>query len=389
MKYKRINKCTICNKKINHKNKIVFNKFPITEIFVNKPSQKKINYKQQINFCNNCNHISLGYQYDPSNFYNENYLNSSQSYSNQFSNNFFLDFIKKNLKKNKNNVIEIGANDLFLLEKFKKYSSKAIAIDPCITPNKKFKFIKCIKKFAENVDLSEINFKPDIILCSQTLEHIENPVKFLADTIKFGDANTKYFFQFPSCESLIDRYAFDQLHHQHFNLFSLNSIQKILSKNNLTLIDYDFNEHHYGSLMIYFKSNKKNKIIKTYKNEISLKERYNIYKKFIDNIISIIKKYKSRKFKVYAVGAGLMTPVLNYQLNGLLNLVDNILDDDKNKINKYFPNINSKIKSLKKTNLNNSVAIISSTASSITTRKLISIVEKKNAKIIIVPTLSY
>ena len=141
--------------------------------------------------------------------------------------------------------------------------------------------------------------------------------------------------------------------------------------------------------MIYFKSNKKNKIIKTYKNEISLKERYNIYKKFIDNIISIIKKYKSRKFKVYAVGAGLMTPVLNYQLNGLLNLVDNILDDDKNKINKYFPNINSKIKSLKKTNLNNSVVIISSTASSITTRKLISIVEKKNAKIIIVPTLSY
>ena len=66
---------------------MVFNKFPIT-IILNKPSQK-INYKQQINFCNDCNHISLGYQYHPSNFYNENYLNSSQSYSNQFSNNFF------------------------------------------------------------------------------------------------------------------------------------------------------------------------------------------------------------------------------------------------------------------------------------------------------------
>ena len=276
-----------------------------------------------------------------------------------------------------------------MLEQFKNFSSKAIAIDPCITPNKKFKFIKCIKKFAENVDINEINFKPDIVLCSQTLEHIENPEKFLANTIKFGNNNTKYFFQFPSCESLIDRYAFDQLHHQHFNLFSLNSIQKILSKNNLMLIDYDFNEHHYGSLMIYFKVKKKIKKIKTKKSYVSLDQRYNFYKKFIENTINIVKQYKSRKYKIYAVGAGLMTPVLNYQLNGLLNLVDNILDDDKNKINKYFPNIKAKIKSLKKTNLKNAVAIISSTASTITTRKLISIVEKKNAKIIVVPTLSY
>ena len=389
MKYKRINKCTICNKKISSNNKIFFKKFPITEIFVNKPSQKNINFRQQINFCNDCNHISLGYQYDPSNFYNENYLNSSQSYSNKFSNSFFLKFIKKNLNMNKIKVIEIGANDLYLLEQFKKYSSKAIAIDPCVTPNEKFKFIKCIKKFAENVNLSEISFKPDVVLCSQTLEHTENPEKFIASTIKFGNNNTKYFFQFPSCESLIDRYAFDQLHHQHFNLFSLNSIQKILTRNNLTLIDYDFNEFHYGSLMIYFKVNKKTKKIKTQKSNVLLAQRYNVYKKFIENTISIVKRYKSRKYKIYAVGAGLMTPVLNFQLNGLFNMVDNILDDDKNKINKYFPNINAKIKSLKKTKLNNAVAIISSTASSITTRKLISIVEKKNAKIIVVPTLSY
>ena len=88
------------------------------------------------------------------------------------------------------------------------------------------------------------------------------------------------------------------------------------------------------------------------------------------------------------MGAKLNDSCSKLSIDSLLNLVDNILDDDKNKINKYFPNIKSKIKSLKKTNLNNSVAIISSTASSITTRKLISIVEK-NAKIIIVPSLSY
>ena len=84
-----------------------------------------------------------------------------------------------------------------------------------------------------------------------------------------------------------------------------------------------------------------------------------------------------------------MTPILNYQLKGVLDLTDNILDDDKRKFNKYFPNIKSKIKSLKRTNLTDAVVIIASTASSITTRKLISIVDNKKAKIIIVPTLSF
>ena len=84
-----------------------------------------------------------------------------------------------------------------------------------------------------------------------------------------------------------------------------------------------------------------------------------------------------------------MLPILNYQLDNLFNETDNILDDDKRKINKYFPNINSKIKSLKKANLKNAIIIISSTASSLSTRKLISIAEKKGAKIIIVPSLTY
>ena len=44
-------------------------------------------------------------------------------------------------------------------------------------------------------------------------------------------------------------------------LLKTNSIQKILSKINLSIIDYAFNEKHYGSLMIYFKFGKKtNKI---------------------------------------------------------------------------------------------------------------------------------
>ena len=42
MKYKRLNSCTICNKKITSNNKLIFEKFPVTEIFVNKPLKKRL-----------------------------------------------------------------------------------------------------------------------------------------------------------------------------------------------------------------------------------------------------------------------------------------------------------------------------------------------------------
>ena len=102
MKYKTLNNCTICNEKILKKNKLILNDLPITEIFCIKPNSKKnINFKQKIKFCNKCNHLSLAYQYNTSNFYNDAYLNYSHSFSNQYSNNIFLQFVKKHLHKKK------------------------------------------------------------------------------------------------------------------------------------------------------------------------------------------------------------------------------------------------------------------------------------------------
>ncbi len=390
MKYKIINKCTVCKKKILRKNKLLLKNLPITEVFFSKPkSNKKINFNQKLQYCEECNHLSLAYQYDVLNFYNDSYLNSSNSFSNQYSNDFFLKFIKKHIEKKKYNIIEIGANDLYLLKKFQKNCAQIVAIDPCIKENKTIKNITYKKQFIEKIKRHEIKFIPDLVFCNQTLEHIENPIDSLYHISKFGNKNTKYFFQFPSCESIIGRNAFDQIHHQHLNYFSLNSISKILKKFGLSIIDHDINELHYGSLMIYFKISKSNKKNKFLKNKINLNKKYQKYQKYIENIIDIVKEYKKRNHKVYAIGASLMTPILDYHLNGLIKLSDNILDDDKEKINKYFPNIRSKIKSLKNTDLTNAVVIISATASSITTRKLVSIVENKKSKIIIVPSLSF
>ena len=84
-----------------------------------------------------------------------------------------------------------------------------------------------------------------------------------------------------------------------------------------------------------------------------------------------------------------MSPLINYHMNGIFNKSKNILDDDKSKLGKYFGDINSKIVKLSKTNLKNSVCLVSPVASSIITRKLVGVLYSKEADTIIIPKITY
>ena len=199
MKFKLKKKCNICNKDFLAKNSINLPKLPTTEIYLKSPEyKKKIYYDQKIKYCKNCHHLQLENQYDTSFFYNQNYLTSStNSFSGRYTNDIFFEFIKKNINPNKKyKILEVGANDLYLIKKIGKMIDIACTIDPCIKKDKKLKRIKYIKKFLEKTSRSEIGFIPDIVICSHTLEHIEDPKKFLDIITNLGDRKTKYFFNF-------------------------------------------------------------------------------------------------------------------------------------------------------------------------------------------------
>ena len=185
------------------------------------------------------------------------------------------------------------------------------------------------------------------------------------------------------------------MNNQHLNYFSIKSFSKLLEKCDGRIIDYDYNELHYGALMVFFttKSSKIKtiKIIKLKKKIINynLVQSYQNFKAHLKTHKNLINKYLSSNKKFYVIGAGLMLPILDYHLDGLINKAVAILDDDPNKINKYFENINTKIISLKNTDLRKSICLVAPVASAITTRKLISVLKQKEAEIILVPTLTF
>ncbi len=399
MKFKLNKKCVCCNKiPLKKKNLISLKKLPITDIFVKKYNSLKKNFlDQSIFFCNKCEHMFLGNHIAPEHIYNQDYgLTSSKTYSSVQANEDFFNFINSNLGKSKiKKIVEVGSNDLYLLKKFYKSNRDLTGIDPVVKKDKQFKKINVIKKFFNNVDGKKIGKDTDLIICGHTLEHVENPDIFIKKVLSISGKNTKIFFQFPSLESLISNMSFDQIHHQHLNYFSLNSFNKILKKYGGKVINYDFNEFHYGALMIYFTLNSsKNKTKKkiNFLPKINSNQVLNAYSNFKDHLKSqekTIRNYLVRKRKFYVVAAGALLPILNYHMNGVINKANGILDDDLKKVGKYFPNISTKIIKMKSTNLKGSVCLIGSVHSHITTRKIISILIKKRAEIILLPTITF
>ena len=401
MKIKFNNQC-ICKKKIvsNSKNSIFFKNLPITEIFTNKyKKSKKFALDQRIIFCNRCQHMSLTRFIDPNLIYNRDYITSSTgSFSARYSNDIFYNFISKNLNNEKkySKIVEIGTNDLYLLKKFSKKAKKFVGIDPVVKTNdKSLKNFCPLKSFFTDLDNESIGYKNDIIVCGHTLEHVEDPELFIKKTISLANNKTRIFFQFPSAESLINNCSFDQIHHQHLNYFSIKSFKKLLDKCGGKIIDYEYHELHYGVLMVFFtlKSSKiktkKKLVIKRKITPQSFIQSYENFKLHLLSYKKLIKNYIFMKKNFYVVGAGLMLPIVNYHLGGLLSKAESVLDDDISKQNKYFPNIDAKITSLKKANLKRAVCLIATISSAIVTRKLATILEKKQAEIVLIPTLTF
>ena len=184
-------------------------------------------------------------------------------------------------------------------------------------------------------------------------------------------------------------------HHQHLNYFSIKSFEKILSRCGGKIINYQYNNLHYGTLMVYItlKKSKQKQIKKLNKIKNITQDNFiNSYLNFKSNLLSkkkIINSFLDGNKKFYVVGAAPLLPLINYHMDNIVNKAYAILDDDKKKIGKYFSGIKPKIKSLEKTDLRNSVCRVGPVSSAITMRKIVAILTKKKAEFVLVPTLTF
>jgi hypothetical protein len=342
IKIKINEKCPVCHFKIPQIIKLP--KFPITEFNINykKKIDKKFYKDQAYLYCENCCHLTLKNLFDSKYIYSNYYMTSSKSFgATQCLKNFYK-FIQKDIHSNKSSIIDIGGNDSTFLKFFK--NKLRVNIDPNASTNDKKIII--YREYFDNISFAKFKTSyQNIYVSSHTLEHLENPIKLLENLSEILSDQDLIFLQIPCMEEFILKSRFDQTCHQHINLFSLYSLNKVLEKINLFINCYEYDETHFGTLRVKIsKKNNNTKIKKIRIGKSLIKDNFRDFRNYYAFLDGQMKKYVINNLQGY--GAGILTPVLAYFLPCLKNL-KYIFDDNNSKYNLKYITMNPVIKNIK------------------------------------------
>ena len=321
-------------------------------------------YPLRVLICNNCFLLQtedFAYYKD---LFNTNYpyFSSTSSSWIEHASKYVKDIIKKfNINKN-SLVLEIAANDGYLLQFFNQAKIPNFGIEPTISTAKvaKSKGLEIIEEFFCSklaIDILNNKGKIDLIIANNVLAHVPNINDFLNGIKILLKNDGLATFEFPYLLNLIDEIQFDTIYHEHFSYFSMTTIKYIFNKNGLIIFHIEKIPTHGGSIRV-FAQNKvgKQKIEMSVINLINEEKKRNIlslkfYNKFQskvnkvkNNFLSFLIEKKNCGKTIFGYGAAAKgNTLLNY--SGIKSdLIQYVIDRNVHKQNMFLPGSRIEIK---------------------------------------------
>jgi hypothetical protein len=153
-------------------------------------------------------------------------------------------------------VIEVAANDGYLLQYFKQRNVPCLGIEPTAsTANEaRRKGIEIVEEFFGeelSTKLKKENKSADLMIAKNVLAHvpfINDFVKGFSILLKDNGVAT---FEFPHLDNLISHSQFDTIYHEHFSYLSFVAVKAICETNGLKIFDVQKIKTHGGSLRVF------------------------------------------------------------------------------------------------------------------------------------------
>jgi SAM-dependent methyltransferase len=280
--------------------------------------------------------------------YSSTWLDHAKKYVNLVISKFNLD--------SSSNVIEVAANDGYLLQYFKSKNISCFGIEPTSGPASvaREKGIEVIEDFfgasLANLLTSE-GRSADLILANNVLAHVPDINDFVKGFSILLKPQGVATFEFPHLLNLIKFNQFDTIYHEHYSYFSFIAVQSIFNFNGLSIFEVQELTTHGGSLRIFVQH------IETGKQHISPSVS-NLINKETHIGVNTLNYYKDFQFKVEKVKSDFLNFLNQAKKNGkkivgygaaakgntLMNfadihndLIDFIVDKNPVKQGKYMP----------------------------------------------------
>jgi len=168
------------------------------------------------------------------------------------------DQIKKRISLNTGDIIiDIGANDGTLLRTYGKKDLVLVGFEPAknLIEETKKGTSKVINDFFNFKSFSDEfpNKKAKVITSIAMFYDLENPNEFVKDISRILSADGIWVIQMNYLVTMLENNAFDNIVHEHLEYYSLNSLEKLLSRHNLEVFDLEINDVNGGSIRTYIK----------------------------------------------------------------------------------------------------------------------------------------
>ena len=207
-----------------------------------------------VHICNKCWLAQLSERQPSTDMFTSNYpYLSSQSPANVAHAKEYVDMIYRRLGLGKDShVIEIGSNDGYMLQWFKKLGVPCVGFEPVkdIAAHAIMNGIDTLIQFF-NEDTVGMTKQADLICGINVLAHQPHVISFVQAMSKALKPDGVITMEFPHLMNLIDKNQFDTIYHEHYYYFSLKSIKNIFSLASLVIFDVEELPEHGGSLRIY------------------------------------------------------------------------------------------------------------------------------------------
>lgn len=252
-------------------------------------------------------------------------------------------------------VIEVAANDGYLLKNFVEANIPCLGIEPTASTAaaaEKLGVPIIQEFFGEELgqQLAVANKQADLIIGNNVYAHVPNINDFtrgMKAALKAGGTIT---LEFPHLLKLLNHSQFDTIYHEHFSYLSLYAASNIFKSSGLKIYDVEEIPTHGGSLRVYGCHIEDSRSIcksvqKTLKDEseagLQTMDVYRNFQKKADSIknefLSFLLEQKKKGAKVAAYGAAAKgNTLLNYA--GIKpDLIPFVCDAAQAKQNKFMP----------------------------------------------------
>lgn len=341
--------CAVCK---NRELSLLFElpELPLTGLFSDQPMQKKPEgIDQKLLHCSNCGHVQIADQINPSVLYDDRYyFRTSVSSVARRGTGFFLKTLNEIAPDQTFQcVLDVGCNDLFLLNELKGRASARWGIDPIWKDREdevEDKSIRVFGRLFEDIDFGrEMSQAPDLIVCRHTLEHIFQPREILEKLLEIAAPDALLVFEVPNFNALLDRRRFDQVFHQHLQYFSVGSFKRLIEEMGGHFLGWREHYHDWGAMCIVFSKSGKQRPLPPMARTPGISSKGLIlerYQNFQDQIAATKATLDSFKDEVmYGYGAAQMLPILAYHLKDDLSSLECVIDDDPAKKKMHYWNL--------------------------------------------------